>query len=390
MRVLCSCLPGYGHLHPLVPFARALQARGHEVAFATERRFCDRAQRAGFAAFEAGIGPGKVLERTLALPGVMPPGPGDLWTFGARMFAGVAAGAKVGDLVRLVERWGADLLVHDITDFAGPIAASRAGIPYAGHGLGPLFPGEFFQAATEFVAPVWQEWDLTPPPLGGMFATAYLDPCPPSLQAPAIEGMGPVARPLRPVPFDAVEGEELPGWFDALADHGRPVVYVTLGTLDNDAPGVIEAAVEGLRHEPLEVVVTVGPDRDPEALGPQPANVHVERYIPQSLAFPACDLAVAHGGSGTLLAALAHGLPLVLLPQGANQFWNAERCAELGAGIRLAPEDVSAGSIRHAVTTLLDDPRYRERAEVLAAEIAALPAPQAVAAGIDDLRATRR
>ena len=209
-----------------------------------------------------------------------------------------------------------------------------------------------------------------------MFASAYLDISPPSLQSADIEQIGQVAQPLRPVPFDAVAGEALPAWVGDLTP--QPTVYVTLGTLDNEAPGVIEAAVDGLRDESLNVIVTVGPNREPEELGPQPPNVHVERYVPQSLLLPHCDVVVAHGGSGTTLAALGHALPLLFLPQGANQFWNAERCAALGVGIRLLPGEVEAGSVRQAVHSLLDQPGYRERAGALADEISRMPAPAQV------------
>ncbi len=126
------------------------------------------------------------------------------------------------------------------------------------------------------------------------------------------------------------------------------------------------------------MIVTVGPNREPSELGPQPADVRVERYVPQSLLFPRCDVVVAHGGSGTTLAALAHSLPLLLLPQGANQFWNAERCAGLGVAIRLLPGEVEPQAVRRAVRALLEQPGYRAQARRLAGEIAAMPAPEEV------------
>jgi MGT family glycosyltransferase len=185
------------------------------------------------------------------------------------------------------------------------------------------------------------------------------------------------------VPFDSVAGEALPAWVADLAP--RPTVYVTLGTVDNDAPGVIEAAVAGVRDEPVNLVVTVGPNRDPAELGPQPPTVHVERYVPQSSLLPHCDVVVSHGGSGTTLAALAHGLPLLRLPQGANQFENAARCAALGAGIRLLPEETDAHAVREAVRALLDDSRFRASAAGVAAQIRAMPAPAEVAPVLEAL-----
>ena len=129
MRALCTCVPGYGHFHPMVPLAQALRDAGHEVAFATEERFCRRVAQAGFRAFPAGIGPGKAFERTLALPDVAGLRSDDAWRFGAQMFAAVAAPAKVPDLVAVIEEWAPDAVIHDVTDFAArslpPLPASR-------------------------------------------------------------------------------------------------------------------------------------------------------------------------------------------------------------------------------------------------------------------------
>ena len=374
MRILCTCVPGFGHFHPMVPVAMALEAAGHEVAFATEDRFCRRVTRAGFRAFPAGLGPGKVLERALALPGAAGLGPEDAWRFGAQMFAGIAAPAKAPDLLRIIQDWGPSLVITDATDFAGPVAAAAAGLPCAAHSLGPRFPLEFYRSSDGLLVPLWQDQGLAPRPLGGMFDEAYLDICPPSLQSAGVTASGGITHPLRPVPFDAVAGEALPGWIDDLAP--QPTVYVTLGTLDNDAPGVFEAVLDGLRDEPMNVIVTIGPNRDPAELGRQPTNVRIERYVPQSLLLPHCDAVVAHGGSGTTLAALAHGQPLLVLPQGANQFWNADRCATLGVGIRLLPDEVGPASVRQAVRALLDQPGYRAGAGALAAEIGGMPGPE--------------
>ncbi len=376
MRVLCTCVPGYGHFHPMVPVARALEGAGHEVAFATEERFCARVSRAGFRTFPAGLGPGKVAARTLSLQGMDELGPEDAARFGATMFAAVAAPAKVADLLDAVDEWRPSLVVSDVTDFAGPLAAASAGLPCVAHSLGPLFPMEFHRRAAELVTPFWQEEGLAPRPLGGVFDAAYLDICPPSLQSPDVEELQDVVRPLRPVPFDAVAGERLPPWIDRLPP--RPTVYVTLGTLDNDAPGVFEAVVGGLRDAALNLVVTVGPNRDPGELGRQPPNVRVERYVPQSQLLPRCDVVVAHGGSGTVLAALGLGLPLLLLPQGANQFWNAERCAALGVGIRLLPGQVEPEAVRRAVSALLEQPEYRDAAHRIGDEISRMPAPEEI------------
>ena len=138
-----------------------------------------------------------------------------------------------------------------------------------------------------------------------------------------------------------------------------PIVYITLGTVYNHNLDVFHALLNGLRDEALNIVVTVGEQNDPEMLGPQPSNVHVHQYIPQELLLPHCAASVTHGGAGSTLGALAFGLPLLVVPQGADHFYNADRVVAAGAAIQLMPDRLTAGSARDAVRKLLDDPTFR-------------------------------
>ena len=161
-------------------------------------------------------------------------------------------------------------------------------------------------------------------------------------------------------------------------------MYLTFGTVfnHNDA---FSAAVAGIRDLGVGLVVTVGPSMDPAALGPQPDNVVVERYIPQTQLLPACAVVASHAGSGTALAALTRAIPQLCLPQAADQFLNAAAIARSGAGITLAPADVNAAAVSEAVRRLLDDASFRDRAGLIAADIAAMPAPDEVAAVLETL-----
>lgn len=388
MHVLFSCVPGFGHFHPMVPLARALVDAGHEVAFATAERFCRRViAPVGFTTFAAGLSPHIAHQETMDLPEVAGLAPDDVWTEGALMFAKVAGPAKVDELSAVVDSFGADLVIHDTTDFAGPLAAARAGIAWAAQSFGAVQPPQFWAAAGELVVPAWQSQGLDPGPFGGMFRYLYLDICPPGFQDPLIADID-TARPLRPVTFDTTAGASLPAWAGELAS--APTVYVTLGTIANQATEVFETVLGGLRDQPYNVIVTVGPDRDPADLGPQPGNVHVESYLPQSLLFPHCDVVVCHGGSGTVLAALAHGLPLLVMPQGANQFWNAQRCTELGTGLSLGPAELSAEGVRSQVRALVDDDGFRRQAGLLEAEIKRMPSPTEVVPLLEGLARERR
>ncbi len=155
-----------------------------------------------------------------------------------------------------------------------------------------------------------------------------------------------------------------------------PLIYLTLGTFSNANLTVFRTVLDALAAEPVELIATVGLDNDPDALRPWPANARVERFIPQSELLPRCSAVVDHGGSGTVLGALAHGLPQLVLPQSADNFINAEMIEQSGLGQRLLPEEVIPDAIARAVVDVLADPAPARRA---AAEIATMPAPCEIA-----------
>jgi MGT family glycosyltransferase len=168
----------------------------------------------------------------------------------------------------------------------------------------------------------------------------------------------------------------MPDWLTALGS--RPLVYVTMGTEFNKELGVFRAILDGLGGEPFEVVVTVGPSGDPDALRPYADNIRVQRFIPQSALLPRAAVFVSHAGSGATLGALRAGVPMLAIPQGADQFLNAGRVVDTSVGLRLMPNEVSADAVGDAVRALLDNHRYRDAARVHQASIEALPSPDAI------------
>jgi UDP:flavonoid glycosyltransferase YjiC (YdhE family) len=113
---------------------------------------------------------------------------------------------------------------------------------------------------------------------------------------------------------------------------------------------------------------------DPAQFQPLPANVRLERYIPQTLIFPYCDAVIFHGGYNSLHSALWHGLPMVLMPMGAgDQYPTAQRCAEIEAGVLVEGNPPQAVAILAAAKAVLGQSTYREHARQLQQEIRALP-----------------
>ena len=132
----------------------------------------------------------------------------------------------------------------------------------------------------------------------------------------------------------------------------------------------------GLAELGVDVVATVGAEIDPAELGPLPPHVRVERFLPQAEILPRCSAVVSQAGSGSVLGALAHGLPQVLIPMGADQPLNASRCQELGLARVLDPVAATPASVREATSAVLSEPGYRAVAERLQQEFAALPGPE--------------
>jgi MGT family glycosyltransferase len=158
-------------------------------------------------------------------------------------------------------------------------------------------------------------------------------------------------------------------------------VYLTFGSVAPQLgffPALYRSAIDALAPLPVRLLVTIGRDRDPADLGPLPANVRVERWLPQAEVVPHAAAVVCHGGSGTVRGALAAGVPVAILPLFADQPDNAVRVAALGAGAAL--EDVAG--MAAAVEALLADGAYAERAAAVAADIRALPVVDAAVAAL--------
>jgi MGT family glycosyltransferase len=147
----------------------------------------------------------------------------------------------------------------------------------------------------------------------------------------------------------------------------------------NTATNVFRDILTGLSDEPVDVIVTVGRDRDPAELEPIPPNARVERFIPQADLLSRCAVVVHHGGAGTTFGCFTHGVPQVVIPQGADNFINAAMVERAGVGLTLLPDDVNPTSIRDAVVAILRDGQFEDVAGRIADEIALMPDSDEVA-----------
>ena len=214
------------------------------------------------------------------------------------------------------------------------------------------------------------------PPTTALLASALLDPAPPSLTRDGA-GLDVPSLPIRSIAYSE-PGAVVPSWLTAPPE--RPRVYVTLGTVSFGAVEVLRRALDDLARLDVDVLVSVGPEGDPSALGELDERVRAERFVAQSEVLPLVDVVVHHGGTGTVLGALGAGRPQLLLPQGADQFVNAELIPAVGAGRALLNEAQAPGAIAELVAAMLGDSPEAATARRIAAEIATMPAPDEVVA----------
>ena len=384
MRVLFTASPLVGHVFPMLPLMHAAREAGHEVVLATGAEMVPDLRRRGFTTWTVGPGIAEAIAELRQASEAPAASPGEqLGRDAVHLFARPSA-RRARDLIPRATAWRPDVVISEITELAGREAASVTGALPVTHGFGTHVPDTlaFAGVMLDHVSS-----ELGTPNRRHAFETGiYVDPCPPGLQSGQLGQMD--VRPVRPSVGRTDPEDRLPQQFLELPD--RPLVYVTLGTVFND-PELVRSVLDAVADLPISIAVTTGPGTDPSILGPRPANVAAAPFVPQALLMPLASAVVSHTGSGTMLGALASGLPQVCLPRGADQFANADRVQSIGAGVRLLPDDVTAQSLRAAVTAVLDDPAYARAAAAVKTEIAAMPsAAEALDELVDLARSERR
>jgi len=369
MRILFTFAGGAGHFIPLVPIARAAQCAGHEVAVGGQPALLKTIEREGFPAMDTG---GITFRDDSIRAPLIELNMEREYQVISKSYAGRIARLRAAAIIALCAEWKPDLLVCDEMDFGCMIASERLRIPHAT--VLVIATGSFIRnhLIAEPLNALRAEYGLPPDPeLTMLRRYLVLSPFPPKYRAPEFP-LPATGHSFHPVTVNEHSFKEAAEWVAGRPD--VPTVYFTLGTVFNVESGDLFGRVlEGLKRLLVNVVVTVGPQIEPREIGPQPGNVYVEKYIDQWLLLPRCDLVVSHGGSGTIIGALAHGLPMVLLPIGADQPLNARRCEELNIARVLNPIEATSELVRETVAAVLADPGYRESAAVMRNQIALLP-----------------
>jgi UDP:flavonoid glycosyltransferase YjiC (YdhE family) len=358
MRILFTSYPQYGHINPMMPLALEAQRAGHDVAFATGADMASYLGRWGVEVWS--VGPTHA-EASAKIPPSF------------RYFTDTAEPRAV-DLLARVRHWRPDLVVADEFELAAAIAATACDAGLVVHGLGLMIPAQIWEPAQPDIAELYQRWNV-PGGVATVRDALYLEATPPMLRLDG-ERIWRHTQPLRPAPGPATTDELLPAAIDRLPY--PDTIHLTLGTLFHERSGVLQTAIDGLRSLEANLVITTGPDSDPTRFGPQPAHVVIKPYLPHALLLPRCRLVVSQGGAGIMLGALAHGLPQLMLPQGADQFFNAQVCTGADAALALPPQDLTPENVTTAALRLLQEPHFTAAAVTIGRHIRSMPSADQV------------
>ena len=379
MRVLVSSSPGVGHLLPLLPVARAAAEHGHDVRVGVGASLAPIVERAGLS--HVALGPPSLDVVRPLIPGFAAANRSEWPVLMLRhAFGGIVAAGIADAVAELAKDWRPDVIVHEDLELGSWIAAEPRGIPHVtiqATAWRPKQRGLVVDGLNEIRRRHGLPID---PELTGRDGRLWFTTRPPALRDPGQPMPEPLGE-LRPAPDDTVGGDavELPPWLVTPTD--RPRIAVTLGTVNSHRVDLFRPILEALAE--LDVDAVVGLGADPSTLGHAPANVRVERYVPMSKLLPRSALAIHHAGAGTTLAALAAGIPSVLLPIAADQFENATAVERTGAGVALGTDALEADDVATAVARILDDRSFVERAQSIHEEIEAMPDARAAWAEIE-------
>jgi MGT family glycosyltransferase len=188
---------------------------------------------------------------------------------------------------------------------------------------------------------------------------------------PNVRYVGPVGDPDPVPPFESPWPQE----------NDDPLVVVSFSTVYQRQEVALRQVVDALADLGVRALLLAGEGLDVTV----PAHMRSRQWAPHAAVMPSAALCVTHGGCGTVMSALANGVPLLVMPHVIEQALNGHRVSELGAG-KLVPAEAPAAEIRAAVLEVLGEPSFREAAERVSGwfddgGVRAVEALEALAAG---------
>ena len=376
-KALFLSLPLHGHTNPTLPVVRALVERGDEVTYYSAAAFALKVEEAGALyrpyrnAFLANIS--NLPERLEELSWILMRTTGDLLAQELDAFRAERPDYIITDSVAPWGHWVGEILRVPVVTSVSTFAINRHVLKYAlKHGARPKSARRVWSKLKHIAKAIAlgrrlrREHGVKGPGITGLvfgrsdlnivYTSRDFQPCAETFDE-RFEFVGPslAPRPDAP-PLPAPEGSN-----DPLV----PLIYVSLGTLFNDAPEFFKACFAAFRDEPVRVIMSIGTNVAGPALGAPPPNFVVQPFVAQLDVLERASVFLTHGGMNSVSESLYHGVPVVVVPQMSEQAMIGHRAEELGAGICLTTDQTTPEHLRASVNRLRGDGRFRRQAAVL-------------------------
>lgn len=359
-------LPVHGHTNPTLPLVRELVRRGEHIVYFSTPEFASAIAATGatFQPYRNAFLPelGAIARRMDELAWLFARTSAEILEEELDDYRGLRPGYVITDSVAPWGQWVGQILglpvITSVTTFAFNRKVLRYGVA---HGIRPK-GGAFMLSKLRHIAKavrlsrqLRRRYGVNGP---GVLHTA-LGPAGPSIVYTSrafqpceetFDGRVAFVGPL----LDERAGESDVAW----GQIRQPLVYVSLGTLFNADAAFYRMCFDAFRRLEVQVLLSVGRRISIESLGPPPANVIVRPHVPQLDVLRRAAAFVTHGGINSVSEGLYYGVPLVVVPQMSEQYVVGRRVEELGAGVFMTPETVTADRLQAAVATLLREPRF--------------------------------
>jgi UDP:flavonoid glycosyltransferase YjiC (YdhE family) len=362
VRILFSSMPSAGHFGPVAPFVRAVLRAGHSAMIAGCPPLAAAAEDTGAVFWPVDEPEPRQMASAVEVLRGLPHADANTWMI-SEIFARLRSGAALPRLREAITSFRPDLVVRETAEFGSALAAELHDLPHTRIATGVNATEELIlRSAAVRIDELRQASGLPADPRARrIHETPLWTFFPASLDDPGIPTAARTTRYRDPA--WAQFATQAPG-------AGRPFVYVTFGTEAGKIPayaGAYREAMRAIDDLDADVLITVGREADPGMLGALPPHVRVERWVDQATILGRAAAVVCHGGGGSVLGALAAGVPLVVVPLFAeDQHINARRIAAVGAGLVVAPE---AEPIRAALQSVLAARPFRVAASGVATEL---------------------
>lgn len=379
--IVFFCIPAHGHTNPTLNVVRELKVRGHRVVYYSYDEFREKIEDAG-AEFISCNGNDAQLHLTKEE--------------GAKIGADLALSTRVlvdttlsldEPVCRAMERLKPDCIVADSMAVWGKAVAKKLGIPFVcstttfafNKESAKIMPHSLRETLSMILSLGKVNAQVKRLRQAGYPVKSVLDLIGSDESVPTVVYTSPLFQPCAetfPEHF-AFVGPSIRPARSQVAKTGEKLVYISMGTVNNDMLPLYRACVQAVKGTLWQVILSVGDQVDREELGTLPDNVAVFSSVDQIAVLQKADVFLTHCGMNSASEGLYFGVPLVMLPQTSEQSGVAVRAEQLGAGLRL--RKTTPDAIRAALEKAMDDPSYRENAEKIGASFRASGGAKAAA-----------